>query len=72
MNQRRNSILDQSYDHPWLDGMINQANDVLNALIRLRKHQLATDYVPERHDVQVNKRVDVCHVKRSHSSMKNI
>ncbi|KAI8887692.1 GATA-domain-containing protein [Backusella circina FSU 941] len=52
MNQKRNSILDQQYDDPWLDEMINQANDVLNALIRLRKHQLAADYVPERHEVQ--------------------
>lgn len=31
----------QQQKQPWLDDMITRANEVLNALLRLQKHQLA-------------------------------
>lgn len=52
MNQRKSSIVenDEYFSNnsatirPWLDDMISRANEVLNALLRLRKHQLAAEY----------------------------
>lgn len=52
MNHKRGSILenDHYFSHnstlmrPWLDDMISRANEVLNALLRLRKHQLAAEH----------------------------
>jgi hypothetical protein len=32
---------DSNSSEPWLEDMIGKANQVLNALLRLRKHQLA-------------------------------
>jgi hypothetical protein len=47
MNQRKSSIVDADNNptlmRPWLDDMISRANEVLNALLRLRKHQLAAE-----------------------------
>ncbi|KAI7849466.1 hypothetical protein BDC45DRAFT_520433, partial [Circinella umbellata] len=37
--QRRNQWTDDYDPKPWLDDMIGRANDVLNALLRLRKQQ---------------------------------
>jgi vacuolar-type H+-ATPase subunit D/Vma8 len=34
---------DLASTQPWLDDMIGRANEVLNALLRLRKHQLASE-----------------------------
>ncbi|GAA5798919.1 hypothetical protein HPULCUR_004327 [Helicostylum pulchrum] len=34
---------DLNSTRPWLDDMIGRANEVLNALLRLRKHQLASE-----------------------------
>ncbi|KAI8879296.1 GATA-domain-containing protein [Backusella circina FSU 941] len=47
MLQHRGEILHSNTSsfqdgQPWLDDMIGRANEVLNALLRLRKHQLAT------------------------------
>lgn len=51
MNQKKNSIVENdnyfsnpTSMRPWLDDMIGRANEVLNALLRLRKHQLAAEY----------------------------
>lgn len=52
VNQKKSSIVDNNEDYfsnptlmrPWLDDMIGRANEVLNALLRLRKHQLAAEY----------------------------
>ncbi|KAG2204798.1 hypothetical protein INT47_004073, partial [Mucor saturninus] len=50
MNQKKSSMMDENYFsnptsmRPWLDDMIGRANEVLNALLRLRKHQLAAEY----------------------------
>ncbi|KAI8064761.1 hypothetical protein BC940DRAFT_305321 [Gongronella butleri] len=49
MAQQKPMLLDQDYFsdstnmRPWLDGMIGRANEVLNALLRLRKHQMAAE-----------------------------
>ncbi|KAI8099034.1 uncharacterized protein BX664DRAFT_320225 [Halteromyces radiatus] len=49
MTQQKHLLLDQDYFcdstkmQPWLDGMIGRANEVLNALLRLRKHQMAAE-----------------------------
>jgi vacuolar-type H+-ATPase subunit D/Vma8 len=34
---------DLTSTRPWLDDMIGRANEVLNALLRLRKHQIASE-----------------------------
>lgn len=34
---------DLASTRPWLDDMIGRANEVLNALLRLRKHQIASE-----------------------------
>lgn len=47
---------------PWLDDMIGRANEVLNALLRLRKHQMASEQlraektitVPDPYQVNYN------------------
>lgn len=50
MNEKKTSMMDETYFsnptsmRPWLDDMIGRANEVLNALLRLRKHQLAAEY----------------------------
>lgn len=51
MNQRRGAIIENdnyfgnpTLMRPWLDDMIGRANEVLNALLRLRKHQLAAEH----------------------------
>ncbi|KAI8643685.1 hypothetical protein BD408DRAFT_442362 [Parasitella parasitica] len=51
MTERKHSIVGNDYSftnpnnmRPWLDDMISKANEVLNALLRLRKHQLAAEY----------------------------
>ncbi|KAL9559854.1 hypothetical protein MBANPS3_000234 [Mucor bainieri] len=51
MTERKHSIVenDQYFTNPatmrpWLDDMIGKANEVLNALLRLRKHQLAAEH----------------------------
>ncbi|KAG0186694.1 hypothetical protein DFQ28_007428, partial [Apophysomyces sp. BC1034] len=66
MTQRKGYIVDYGHDNqfhdptatrPWLDHMIRQANEVLNALLRLRKHQMTADFVrlhgteTERNDI---------------------
>ncbi|KAL0089410.1 GATA-type zinc finger transcription factor [Phycomyces blakesleeanus] len=38
-------LSDLEHTRPWLDDMISRANQVLNALLRLRKHQMAAEYV---------------------------
>ncbi|KAI8976754.1 hypothetical protein BDB01DRAFT_304860 [Pilobolus umbonatus] len=38
-----NYFNDAQLTSPWLDDMITQANEVLNALLRLRKQQMASD-----------------------------
>ncbi|ORX59754.1 hypothetical protein DM01DRAFT_1333210 [Hesseltinella vesiculosa] len=49
MTQQKAMLLDQDYFsdstnmRPWLDGMIGRANEVLNALLRLRKQQMASE-----------------------------
>ncbi|CAO3599024.1 unnamed protein product [Absidia cylindrospora] len=49
MTQQKNQLLDQDYFcdstkvRPWLDGMIGRANEVLNALLRLRKQQMTAE-----------------------------
>lgn len=64
MNQRKSSIVENedyfsnpTLMRPWLDDMIGRANEVLNALLRLRKHQLAAEYakahrVSDQHNVR--------------------
>lgn len=47
------SSLDSS--RPWLDDMIGRANEVLNALLRLRKHQMASEQRLNATDTQVSK-----------------
>ncbi|CEP08540.1 hypothetical protein [Parasitella parasitica] len=61
MTERKHSIVENDYSftnpnnmRPWLDDMISKANEVLNALLRLRKHQLAAEYaklhnIPNQH-----------------------
>jgi hypothetical protein len=52
MNQKKSSIVETDDNYfsnptlmgPWLDDMISRANEVLNALLRLRKHQLAAEH----------------------------
>ncbi|KAI7899348.1 uncharacterized protein BX663DRAFT_489236 [Cokeromyces recurvatus] len=49
MNERKQTIIENDFNNPtlirpWLDDMINKANEVLNALLRLRKYQLAAEY----------------------------
>jgi hypothetical protein len=49
MTQQKHQLLDQDYFcdstkvRPWLDGMIGRANEVLNALLRLRKQQMTAE-----------------------------
>ncbi|KAI9246009.1 hypothetical protein EDC94DRAFT_665067 [Helicostylum pulchrum] len=64
MNQRKSSMVENedyfsnpTLMRPWLDDMIGRANEVLNALLRLRKHQLAAEYakahrVSDQHNVR--------------------
>ncbi|KAF7730970.1 hypothetical protein EC973_001016 [Apophysomyces ossiformis] len=60
---QHNSFHDPTATRPWLDHMIRQANEVLNALLRLRKHQMTADFVRlhgaenERYDT--NRRTEV-------------
>ncbi|KAI9025898.1 hypothetical protein CLU79DRAFT_68785 [Phycomyces nitens] len=62
MIQRKSRLSDPNYlsdlEHtrPWLDDMISRANQVLNALLRLRKHQMAADYV-RAHGIDARRRV---------------
>jgi hypothetical protein len=42
MNKRGIEISSLPTLKPWLDEMINKANHILNALLRLRKQQLMT------------------------------
>jgi hypothetical protein len=52
MTHRKPVILQQqdeyfnnpSLVHPWFDEMIGRANEVLNALLRLKKYQLASEH----------------------------
>ncbi|KAI9469962.1 MAG: hypothetical protein EXX96DRAFT_588203 [Benjaminiella poitrasii] len=51
MNGKKQTIIENddyfgnsSHMRPWLDDMISKANEVLNALLRLRKYQLAAEY----------------------------
>ncbi|KAI8331470.1 hypothetical protein BD560DRAFT_56536 [Blakeslea trispora] len=37
---------------PWLDDMIGRANEVLNALLRLRKHQIATEQQQQQQQLE--------------------
>ena len=57
MNQRKGSIVENdayfsnpTLMRPWLDDMIGRANEVLNALLRLRKHQLAAEHARQHRD----------------------
>ncbi|OBZ90229.1 GATA zinc finger domain-containing protein 10 [Choanephora cucurbitarum] len=38
---------------PWLDDMIGRANEVLNALLRLRKHQIATEQQQQQSQLEL-------------------
>ncbi|KAI8067707.1 uncharacterized protein B0P05DRAFT_203567 [Gilbertella persicaria] len=46
MNDKKRHIIESNpaLIRPWLDDMIGRANEVLNALLRLRKHQLAAEH----------------------------
>lgn len=43
INSSTSSYQDLNSTRPWLDDMIGRANEVLNALLRLRKHQMASE-----------------------------
>lgn len=43
INSSTSSYQDMNSTRPWLDDMIGRANEVLNALLRLRKHQMASE-----------------------------
>lgn len=49
MNKRKHTITDQFDGTPWLDDMIKKSNEVLNALLRLRKHQIAVENTRKFH-----------------------
>jgi vacuolar-type H+-ATPase subunit D/Vma8 len=44
---------DLASTRPWLDDMIGRANEVLNALLRLRKHQIASECTSEHQRVSL-------------------
>lgn len=73
MYRRKSSIIetDNRFSNPtlmrpWLDDMISKANEVLNALLRLRKHQLAAEYA------RLHRISDHQHLGRTDKQVKDI
>lgn len=78
MNQKKISIVeDDNYFssslsmRPWLDDMIGRANEVLNALLRLRKHQLAAEYAKVHRISDQQQYQRSAEVKRKKNSVQN-
>lgn len=43
IGDKKQTITNQFDGTPWLEDMIQKANEVLNALLRLRKHQMTIE-----------------------------